>query len=78
MKTQKGHSLTMLTTKWGVPLSAEIKGASIMSHIPLPNQESDWAYLLLCVATYIGVFIGLTFVIPKLSGLVLWAFGIIT
>ncbi len=49
-----------------------------MSHIPLPNQESDWAYLLLCVATYIGVFIGLTFVIPKLSGLVLWAFGIIT
>ena len=44
-----------------------------MSHIPLPNQESDWAYLLLCVATYIGVFIGLMFVIPRLSELALWA-----
>ena len=44
-----------------------------MSQVPLPNQESDWAYLLLCVATYIGVFIGLMFVTPKLSELALWA-----
>ncbi|GEM_PF-5463008 len=47
-----------------------------MSQIPLPNQESDWTYLLLCVATYISVFIGLIFVIPRFSELVLWAFGL--
>ena len=47
-----------------------------MSQMPLPKQESDWAYLLLCVTTYIGVFIGLMFILPKLSELVLWAFGV--
>ena len=29
-----------------------------MSEVPLHGQESDWAFLLLCVAAYIGVFIG--------------------
>ena len=47
-----------------------------MSQIPLQKQENDWAYLLLCVTTYIGVFIAIMFILPKLSEVALWAFDV--
>ena len=49
-----------------------------MSEVPLHGQESDWAFLLLCVAAYIGVFIGFMFIVPRLSEFALWAVGTTT
>ena len=48
-----------------------------MSEFRVHGQENDWAYLLLCVAAYIGVFIGLMFIVPQLSAFALWAVGAI-
>ncbi len=53
------------------------KERKIMSEFPTHGQENDWAYLLLCVAAYIGVFIGLMFIVPQLSEFALWAVGAI-
>lgn len=53
------------------------KERNIMSEFPTHGQENDWAYLLLCVAAYIGVFIGLMFIVPQLSEFALWAVGAI-
>jgi hypothetical protein len=46
-----------------------------MSEFSTHERQTDWAYILLCVSAYIGVFIGLMFIAPKVSEFALWAVG---
>ena len=51
------------------------KWAQNMAHYRPSLDERDWSYLLLSVAAYLGIFLGLIFLAPYLSKNILSVLG---